>query len=104
METITNNDDCIVVPAEVSVVGSVADGVVDGCVGDEVTETLSVVVASAVDVVSTEVASAVDVVSTEVTVIVEVPSVTVVELAVEEDAVAVLLGVKVVSASSPFSH
>ena len=93
METKTNNDDCIVVPAEVSVVGSVADGVVDGCVGDEVTETLSVVVASAVDVVSTE-----------VTVIVEVPSVTVVELAVEEDAVAVLLGVKVVSASSPFSH
>ena len=93
METITNNDDCIVVPAEVSVVGSVADGVVDGCVGDEVTETLSVVVASAVDVVSTE-----------VTVIVEVPSVTVVELAVEEDAVAVLLGGKVVSASSPFSH
>ena len=94
VETITNNDDCIVVPAEGSVVGSVADEVVvDGSVEVEVMETLSVVVTSAVDVVSTE-----------VVVIVEVPSVTVVELAVEEDAVAVLLGDKVVSASTTFSH
>ena len=85
METTMNNDDCIVVPAEGSVVvGSVGVEVVvvDGSVEGEVTVvvSLSVVVASTVDV-----------------------EVTVVEVIVVGDE-SVVVGVRVVSASNSFNH